>query len=64
MRNKGYRIRGGAENVAMNRGGDGDPARKAVDQWIKSTGHRKNMLRRPNMQAASVVVKDGKWYFC
>jgi hypothetical protein len=30
MRNKGYTVRGGAENVAYNWGGS-DPARKAVD---------------------------------
>jgi uncharacterized protein YkwD len=64
MRKKGYKVYGAAENVAYNWGGS-DPARKAVNQWINSPGHKANMLREGNnVQAASVIVKGGKWYFC
>ena len=38
-----YKVRGFRENVAYN-GGAEDPAKVAVDGWINSPGHRKNML--------------------
>lgn len=39
---KSISYRAAAENVATNMGYD-DPAGTAVEGWIKSTGHRKNM---------------------
>ena len=38
-----FGARGGAENVAYNYG-LADPAKVTVDGWIKSPGHRKNLL--------------------
>lgn len=64
MKKKGYPYRGGNENVAYNWGGS-DPAKKAFTQWMNSPGHNRNMLApRNNVQATSVVVKNGKWWFC
>ncbi len=52
-----------AENVAYNLG-HADPAGVAVDGWIRSSGHHRNMTRR-NDQLTGVGVaraKDGSWY--
>ena len=62
MRKKGYRVGGAAENVAYNFGRN--PARTAVDQWIKSPGHNKNLQANNNVQAASMFEKNGRKYFC
>ena len=41
-----------------------DPARLAVNGWIKSPGHRANMLSDLNLCAvAGAVNKDGIYYF-
>jgi uncharacterized protein YkwD len=53
-----------AENVALNFG-HGNPAQVAVDGWILSPGHYKNMTRRDDrLTGIGVVVgEDGTWYF-
>ena len=38
-----FRVRSFSENVAYNHG-SGDPIHTAVNGWIRSPGHRKNML--------------------
>eukprot|EP01112_Ceratiomyxa_fruticulosa_P011592 TRINITY_DN3156_c0_g3_i2.p1 TRINITY_DN3156_c0_g3~~TRINITY_DN3156_c0_g3_i2.p1 ORF type:complete len:395 (-),score=77.37 TRINITY_DN3156_c0_g3_i2:140-1324(-) len=54
--------RSAAENVAMNRG-FGDVARIAVDGWIQSPGHRKNLLSRSIHCTIGVHQADnGAWY--
>ena len=54
--------RGGAENVAMN-AGLADVAKVAVDGWINSPGHRKNMLGNFNYSGIGVVRNtQGAWY--
>lgn len=63
VRKKGVGARGAAENVCYNYDRT-DPARKAVDQWIKSPGHNANMLRGNNVQATAMFVKGGRKYFC
>jgi uncharacterized protein YkwD len=67
MKYLGYNVRSYSENVAMNMRQPNwkAAASKAVDQWIHSSGHRKNMLRpNYNIQAASVFVKGTTWYYC
>jgi len=57
----GFSYRSAAENVAQNYGG----ADKAVNQWINSAGHRKNMLSQQakKLGAGSATSKDGKVYW-
>ena len=55
-------LMGFAENVAYNYG-HADPTQSAVDGWIKSQGHRENMLKDMNICAVAVYEKDGKWWF-
>jgi len=52
-----------AENVAYNQG-YGDPATVAVDGWIKSPGHQKNMVGDFNLAGMGVAVNNkGEYYF-
>jgi len=52
-----------SENVAMSTGYS-DPAKVAVDGWINSPGHRKNLLSQSNICGiASYRNADGGWYF-
>ena len=54
---------GVGENVAYLRGYD-DPAAKAVDGWLKSEGHRKNIIGDFNLGGMGVAVNDrGEYYF-
>jgi uncharacterized protein YkwD len=54
--------RGGAENVAMN-AGLADVGKVAVDGWINSPGHRKNMLGNFNYSGIGVTQgPQGAWY--
>ncbi|OMJ72038.1 hypothetical protein SteCoe_29622 [Stentor coeruleus] len=54
--------RGGAENVAMNHG-LGDPGKVAVDGWIKSPGHRKNLLGNYRIMSVGVYINSqGAFY--
>ena len=51
------------ENIAYMRGYD-DPAALAVEKWMESTAHRKNLLG-PNWKESAVgvaVTKDGTYY--
>ena len=52
------------ENIAYNRGFD-SPAEKACDGWMKSTGHRENILNKLWKEAAIgvAVADDGTYYF-
>ncbi len=55
--------RSAGENVAYNYGYD-DPALVAVNGWIKSDGHRKNMEGDFTLTGVGVVVsEDGSYYF-
>lgn len=51
------------ENIAYMRGYD-DPAALAVEKWMESTAHRKNLLG-PNWKESAVgvaITKDGTYY--
>ncbi|MEM1393686.1 MAG: CAP domain-containing protein [Cyanobacteria bacterium P01_H01_bin.150] len=57
------KYRGVAENVAYNMG-YGNPAKIAVDGWIKSSGHRRNMLGKYQVTGIGVVKNSqGEYYF-
>jgi uncharacterized protein YkwD len=59
----GIPFRGAAENVAYNMGYS-DPAKQAVDGWIKSTGHRTNIEGNFNLTGVGVVRNArGEYYF-
>jgi uncharacterized protein YkwD len=52
-----------AENVAYNFGFN-DPVRNAVDGWIKSDGHRKNMEGQFNFTGIGIAKNaKGEYYF-
>ena len=52
-----------AENVAYNMGYS-DPVRKAVEGWIKSEGHRKNMEGQFNLTGIGIAKNaKGEYYF-
>ena len=51
-----------SENVAMN-AGQFDPVACAVQGWINSPGHRKNMLGSNNVCGVSVYCNFGEYYF-
>ena len=54
--------RRGAENVAMSNGLS-DAGKVAVDGWIKSPGHRKNMVGSFSyMGIGAVQASNGAWY--
>jgi len=44
-----------SENVAWNKA-TADPVRKAVNGWINSPGHRKNLLGDSNLCGIGIVV--------
>lgn len=52
------------ENIAFNRGFD-SPAEKACDGWMKSTGHRENILNKLWKDSAIgvAIADDGTYYF-
>jgi len=54
-------VRGAAENVAWNTGGD-DVAKIAVDGWIDSPGHRRNMLGNYDECGIGVYEHNGRFY--
>jgi len=55
--------RGAAENVAYNFGYS-DPVRNAVEGWIKSPGHRKNMEGDYNLTGIGIAKNaKGEYYF-
>lgn len=52
-----------AENVAYNMGFS-DPVRNAVEGWIKSDGHRKNMEGQFNLTGIGIAKNTkGEYYF-
>ncbi len=56
-------ISAAAENVAWNRGYS-DPVQTAVDGWIDSEGHLKNIIGNYNTTGVGVAVNDdGEYYF-
>ena len=57
------RWRGVAENVAYNQG-YGDPGKSAVDGWIKSPGHQRNMVGKYDVTGIGVAKNSkGEYYF-
>ena len=50
------------ENVAMNKG-QADAVQCAVDGWIKSPGHRKNLLGNFYYCGIAVYCYYGSFYF-
>ena len=53
----------GAENVAFNERVK-DPAREAIETWLKSSGHRANMESEYDMTGVGVAKsKEGRYYF-
>ena len=52
------------ENIATMRGHD-DPAATAVDTWMQSTGHKRNILNSMYNQSAiaAAIADDGTIYF-
>ena len=57
-----FPTRGFRENVAYNHGYE-NPAKTAVDGWIDSPGHRRNLLSESTLCSIAVVEKDSKFYF-
>lgn len=52
------------ENIAFNRGYD-DPVSKAVELWLDSPSHRRNLLSNTWKESAVgvAVAEDGSYYF-
>lgn len=56
-------LRGAAENVAYNKGYK-DPAQQAVQGWLKSPGHLKNIVGNYNLTGIGVARNaKGEYYF-
>lgn len=55
------RFNGAAENVAYNQGAS-DPGKKAVQGWLNSTGHRKNIEGNFDLTGIG-IVKNAKGYY-
>ncbi len=54
---------GGAENIAFNNGYE-DPGLEAVNGWIESDGHRRNMEGDYTLTGIGIAVSDdGTYYF-
>ena len=62
MRMVPFPVRTFSENVAWN-AGHSDPVEVAVNGWINSPGHRKNMLSNSNMCGIAVYCYHGRYYF-
>lgn len=55
-------LQGAGENVAMS-WNLGDPAKVAVDGWVKSPGHRKNLLGNFRYMGIGVYQnQEGRYY--
>jgi uncharacterized protein YkwD len=53
----------GAENVAFNERVK-DPAREAIETWLKSSGHRANIEGEYDMTGVGIAKnKEGRYYF-
>ena len=57
-----FYVRSFSENVAYNYG-TADPVWAAVNGWINSPGHRKNMLAVNSICGIAVYCHYGKFYF-
>ncbi|MFM7448973.1 MAG: CAP domain-containing protein [Leptolyngbyaceae cyanobacterium] len=55
-------LRGAAENVAYNKGAK-DPAKQAVDGWLKSSGHRSNIEGDFNLTGVGVALNSKDEYY-
>jgi uncharacterized protein YkwD len=56
-------VRGAAENVAYN-AGFSNPAAQAVNGWLKSSGHLKNIMGNYNLTGVGVAKNSqGEFYF-
>ncbi|CDW73897.1 scp-like extracellular [Stylonychia lemnae] len=62
MRQVPFFVRSFSENVAYNYN-MADPVEVAVNGWINSPGHRKNMLANNNLCGISVYCYYGRYYF-
>ena len=64
VRDAGLTFRAAAENIFSARGAD-DPVDAAVTNWMRSHGHRRNILA-PGFNASGIGVAvsgDGVFYF-
>lgn len=60
---KSIPLRAAAENVAFNKGFS-DPAAQAVNGWLKSPGHLKNIMGNYNLTGVGVTKNtQGEFYF-
>ena len=64
MAERGYSYRAAGENIAYN-GGFSDPAAVAVNGWMNSDGHRRNILNTQFTHAGLGVARSerGTWFF-
>ena len=62
MRQVPFFVRSFSENVAYNYN-CGDPIETAVNGWIHSPGHRKNMLAQNSICGIAVWCKGGTYWF-
>lgn len=53
------KIKSGSENVAMSSPDEFDP----VTSWLKSTGHKKNMLSKCRLCGTAHVALNGKHFY-
>jgi len=53
-----------AENIAQNFCAEGDPARRCVDQWINSSGHRANLLGSHDATSVGIFFDDDTKFWC
>jgi uncharacterized protein YkwD len=62
MKKVPFFVRSFSENVAFNYNA-GDAVEVAVNGWINSPGHRKNMLSSSNICGIAVYRHYGRYYF-
>jgi uncharacterized protein YkwD len=62
LRASGHDVRAAGENIAKNNAKN--PVERAVQGWIKSSGHRENMVSRDfTMTGVGVCVRGTTYYF-
>lgn len=59
---KDISYRSAAENVAYNQG-YGDPVKQAVEGWIESEGHRKNLTGNYNLTGIGIAKNQQEEYY-
>jgi hypothetical protein len=62
MKRSGFRHGSGNENIAMNNLRGAESARRVVEQWKNSSGHRAFLLSR-SITTAGIGYDDGYWTF-